>query len=72
MGIETAKTHFEKNLLPMLEEGYNQGIIEFKLRMFNSTSFYIHPYGKDGKTINIDWSPSKEPIIDINVDESEK
>lgn len=65
MGLQTAKTHIEFNLLPMLEEAYGKGIIDFSLRMFSPTSFYIHPTGKDGQTINIEWTPPPASVIDV-------
>jgi len=67
MGTEMAKTHIEFNLLPMLEKAQENGIIEFRLVMFNKTSFYIHPFGKDGETVNIDWTPPNPFMVDLDL-----
>jgi hypothetical protein len=68
MGLNTAKTHFENNLIPMLERAYTQGVTEFRLCVNDLHHFYVHPSGKDGETINIDWKPADSfcEEIDIN------
>jgi len=60
MGLNTAKTHFEKNLIPMLESAYEKGITEFRLSVTGNLNganhFIVHPTFFDGETIDIDWS----------------
>ena len=68
MGLDMAKTHFVNNLIPMLEKAYSEGIIEFRLRMGSPTYFYVHPFGKDGETINIDWTPPSSIVVDLDLE----
>jgi len=71
MGLNTAKTHFEKNLIPMLEREYEKGITEFRLSVTGNLSganhFIVHPMNVSGETIDIDWS-----IVDAFFEEIDK
>jgi hypothetical protein len=72
MGLNTAKTHFENNLIPMLERAYAQGITEFRLALSGNVDgahhFIVHPLGKDGETIDINWKPADSFCEEIDID----
>lgn len=71
MGLNTAKTHFEKNLIPMLESAYEKGITEFRLSVTGNVNganhFIVHPNGIDGETIDIDWSIADAFLKEIDI-----
>lgn len=67
MGLDMAKTHFENNLLPMLEKAYLQGVIDFRLHMSDTHHFYIHPDSVSGETIDIDWKPVNSFCQEIDI-----
>ncbi len=67
MGLNTAKTHFENNLIPMLVKAYSQGITEFRLCMNSEHHIYIHPANVSGETIDIDWKPIDSFLTEIDI-----
>jgi hypothetical protein len=73
MGINTAKTHFENDLIPMLERAYNKRITEFRLVVTGGNNgadhFYIHPMNVSGETVDIDWKPADSFLKEIDVNQ---
>lgn len=67
MSLEMAKTHFVNNLIPMLEKAYIENITEFRLKMFDKNHFFVHPFGKDGETIDIKWIEPNKLIKNVDV-----
>ncbi len=70
LGITTAKSQLEFDLIPMFERAYEKGITEFRLVTRTGSNgrvenFYIHPMGKDGETIDVNWQPADAYCEDI-------
>lgn len=72
MGLNMAKTHFENNLIPMLEKCYKEGITEFRLcvrgNLDEANNFYIHPANVSGETIDIDWTNIDTFCEEVDID----